>query len=50
MTTQLRQVTRWTYRSLAALLYETDRLGVTSTYQFRLGLLRQAARLTVYSG
>jgi hypothetical protein len=35
------------YKSLAALLYETDRIGLTSTYQFRLGLLRRAARLTI---
>lgn len=36
---------RLIYKSLEFLLYQTDRIGLTSAYYFRLGLLRRAARV-----
>ena len=40
MTTMLRLI----YKSLEYVLYQTDRIGLTSAYYWRLGLLRRAAR------
>lgn len=36
---------RQIYKSLQAILYRTDRFGLTRTYHFRLGLLRKVVAL-----